>query len=464
MSSNLPERVLQFGTGILLRGLPDYFINQANAQGVFNGSILVVKSTPGSTNEFSREGCVFTTCVRGLYQGQRVSENVENHAISRVVSAIDEWPAVLAAAANPAIRIIISNTTEVGIQYQPESIHARPPASFPARLAAVLFERFGHPELRESTIVIVPTELIPDNGDALASIVKKLALFNELPSEFISWLNQRVLFCNSLVDRIVTRPSEATQRSLPAVRELTIQTEPYKLWAIQGSEEVRELLSFASVCPEIIIAPSIEYYRERKLRILNGGGTIAASIGFLRGLNTFYECMTDPYMSKLIESVVLDEIEPTLPDETRQDSRQFAFDVLERWRNPETVHYLLNITLQATAKTRMRNVPTILRHWQKFKRLPEIMLDGFAAHLYFTRPLVHRDGSWFGLRKGQEYRIQDDQAGFFYENWTQVVPNDRDSVQKFVAAVCANEKLWGADLSKLEGFVNAISCRLQTDL
>ena len=33
----LPEKVLQFGTGVLLRGLPDYFIDKANRQGIFNG-------------------------------------------------------------------------------------------------------------------------------------------------------------------------------------------------------------------------------------------------------------------------------------------------------------------------------------------------------------------------------------------------------------------------------------------
>ena len=41
----LPEKVLQFGTGVLLRGLPDYLIDKANRQGIFNGRIVVVKST-----------------------------------------------------------------------------------------------------------------------------------------------------------------------------------------------------------------------------------------------------------------------------------------------------------------------------------------------------------------------------------------------------------------------------------
>ena len=36
----LPEKVLQFGTGVLLRGLPDYFIDKANKQGVFKPGLF----------------------------------------------------------------------------------------------------------------------------------------------------------------------------------------------------------------------------------------------------------------------------------------------------------------------------------------------------------------------------------------------------------------------------------------
>ena len=38
----LPEKILQFGTGMLLRGLPDYFIDEANRKGIFNGRIVIV--------------------------------------------------------------------------------------------------------------------------------------------------------------------------------------------------------------------------------------------------------------------------------------------------------------------------------------------------------------------------------------------------------------------------------------
>ena len=51
----LPEKVLQFGTGVLLRGLPDYFIDKANKQNIFNGRVVMVKSThTGGTDEIGR--------------------------------------------------------------------------------------------------------------------------------------------------------------------------------------------------------------------------------------------------------------------------------------------------------------------------------------------------------------------------------------------------------------------------
>ena len=60
----LPEKVLQFGTGVLLRGLPDYFIDKANRQGVFNGRVVVVKSTAqGDTSAFDKQAVRITQFI-----------------------------------------------------------------------------------------------------------------------------------------------------------------------------------------------------------------------------------------------------------------------------------------------------------------------------------------------------------------------------------------------------------------
>ncbi|RZM16303.1 MAG: altronate oxidoreductase, partial [Pedobacter sp.] len=67
---DLPEKVLQFGTGVLLRGLPDYFIDQANKHHKFNGRIVVVKSTSkGDLSSFKNQDNLYTICVRGIEDG-----------------------------------------------------------------------------------------------------------------------------------------------------------------------------------------------------------------------------------------------------------------------------------------------------------------------------------------------------------------------------------------------------------
>src|SRR5689334_5388974 len=120
----LPEKVLQFGTGVLLRGLPDYFIDKANRLGIFNGRIVVVKSTAqGDSSSFEKQDGLYTLCIRGIENGNKIEENIINASISRVLSAQSEWEQILQCAHNPDLQIVISNTTEVGIQLVKDDIH-----------------------------------------------------------------------------------------------------------------------------------------------------------------------------------------------------------------------------------------------------------------------------------------------------------------------------------------------------
>lgn len=455
----LPEKVLQFGTGILLRGLPDYFISEANHRNIFNGTIVMVKSMPGSTHTpgVSR----FTICVRGLDRGKKVEENLINDSIARVLEAQTDWEEVLKVAANPDVQLIISNTTEVGIQWVNESIHQTPPVSFPAKLAACLFERFTRLGATSPMMIVVPTELIPDNGTLLRKIVIQISTDNQLGDAFLNWLSDHIIFCNSLVDRIVTRPSERVSESVADHSPWTIQTEPYRLWAIEGGPEVRSLLSFASVDSSVIIEDDIQFYRERKLRLLNGGGTMMACLGYLQGLRTVYECLSDRQMGTYVEQLLMDEIEPTLPEATRKETIQFARDVMERWRNEYTVHHLINITLQGTAKMKMRNVPTFIRYVEKFNKLPDLMVKGFAAHLLFMKS-THQEGDrYFGTSRGESYPIQDDRAPLFHAAWRQVESTSPSSLLSLVEKIARNTDLWDRDLTQLPKFTELAANHLK---
>jgi tagaturonate reductase len=214
---SLPEKILQFGTGVLLRALPDYFIDKANKQGIFNGRIVVIKSTDtGEKDAFDNQDGMYTLAIRGLEDGTVLDQPVICSAISRVLSAKDQWSDILHTAANSHLQIVISNTTEVGIQLVEESIFQHPPVSFPAKLLAFLYERYkifnGSPE---AGLVIVPTELLIDNGMKLKLIIAELAAFNKLESSFTEWFDTHNHFCSSLVDRIVPgKPDPETKELL----------------------------------------------------------------------------------------------------------------------------------------------------------------------------------------------------------------------------------------------------------
>jgi tagaturonate reductase len=132
---SLPEKVLQFGTGVLLRGLPDYFIDKANKQGVFNGRIVVIKSTSnGGTDAFAKQDGLYTLLERGVVNGKQTEKTSINASISRVLSANEDWEKILQCAGNAEMQLILSNTTEVGITLVEEDAKNDKPVSFPGRL------------------------------------------------------------------------------------------------------------------------------------------------------------------------------------------------------------------------------------------------------------------------------------------------------------------------------------------
>lgn len=442
---SLPEKVLQFGTGVLLRGLPDYLIDNANRQGVFNGRVVVVKSTDaGDTAAFEKQDNLYTLCIRGIEHGMPVSENYISSAISRVLSANRQWPDILACASNPALEIVLSNTTEVGISLVREDIHLKPPASFPGKLLAFLYARFrafgGDPA---KGLVIVPTELIPGNGTLLESIVLELAHLNDLEYEFLEWLENACTFCNSLVDRIVPgRPSAEKSRSLQNelgyTDDLLTVTEPYCLWAIEGDEKVKALLSFQQANPEaVVVEPDIDCFRERKLRLLNGTHTLSCGLAHLAGFGTVNAAMEDPDMAAFIERLVLQEIAPAIPYPLPPgDAEQFGRQVLDRFRNPFVEHRWLSITVQYSAKMRMRNIPLLLEYYRKRQQAPVCFALGFAAFLCFYREPDHP--------------VLDDGADYFTEKWKNRTPGE------MCREVLGDIEFWGADLNALPGFTGQV--------
>lgn len=458
----LPEKVLQFGTGVLLRGLPDYFIDKANKQGIFNGRIVVVKSTDGGdASAFEKQDGLYTICVRGIEDGNKQEENIVCASVSRVLSAKSEWNKILECAHNPQMKVIISNTTEVGIELVQDDIKRYPPVSFPGKLLSFLHERYkAFAGSKQSGMVIVPTELIVDNGKKLESIVTELAYLNGLEESFIDWLENSNTFCNSLVDRIVPGKPDTTQKTkieneIGYTDDLMIMTEVYRLWAIEGDEEVAEVLSFAKADKGVVIAEDINLFRELKLRLLNGTHTLSCGVAFLSGFKTVKEAMDDQEMSGYMAGVMQNEISSAIPYKTTTaQTTEFSVSCLDRFRNPFIEHLWISITAQYSSKMKLRVLPVLLQHYQLHKTVPENIAIGFAAYIYFMKAEKEVEGKYYGSLNGIDYPVNDARAGLFYEKW-QTTP-----LALMAANVLRDVTLWGQDLTSLPGFAEAVQEKL----
>ena len=384
------EKVIQFGTGVLLRGLPDYFIHNANQQNIFNGSIVVIKSTStGGVDEFTKQDALFTHCVRGVYNGENVDKCFVNSSISRVLAAASDWDQIIALAKSESIEIIISNTTEAGMVLDAkDKIDNGAPNSFPGKLLALLYERWKYfnGDLNKGW-VILPTELMPDNGILLKNLVNQLATILELPTEFIQWMNVANDFCNTLVDRIVPgmvseSEMEILENQLGYKDQLLITSEPFALWAIESNKaSTIQKLSFAKIDDSITIAPSIVKFRELKLRLLNGTHTFSCAVAILAGFDTVIDAMRDASFKQFIQNLVHTELVPCVVNETisNEEATQFSNKVLERFANPYIEHKWTSIAMNFEEKMKMRNGYLMDNYAAQNTAAAKYMAIGFAA-------------------------------------------------------------------------------------
>lgn len=458
----LPEKVLQFGTGVLLRGLPDYYIDKANKQGIFNGRIVLVKSTAnGASDEFSEQEGLFTHCIKGYANNNLIEETIINASISRVLSAKTEWSAILDTANDKNIQLIISNTTEVGIVLDANDfISNNPPNSYPGKLLTWLHQRYQYFKgSYDAGVVIVPTELVTDNATKLKLILEQLSAINKLDTAFIDWLFNANDFCNSLVDRIVpgkmpTEQHQSTLNTLGYNDALMIMSEVYSLWAIEtSSERTKSILSFSKVNEGVILAPNINKFRELKLRLLNGTHTFSCGLAFLMGFDTVKEAMNNKTFSLFLHDLMTHEIATCIEnlEISRLEAYEFSKGVIDRFRNPSIDHRWISITMNYTGKMQMRNLPLIIEHYNRFDSVPQYMAAGFAAYLLFMKAEKFEDNKYYGISNSKPYHINDDFAAYYFELW------QNNSTENLVQTTLANKNIWGVDLTQFNGFQKSVT-------
>jgi len=468
---NLPEKVLQFGEGNFLRGFVDWMFHKMNQQGLFNGSVVVVQPIAnGMADMLNKQDCDYTLILRGIQNGKVVDDREIITSISRCINPYTDFEEYLKCAENPDLRVIISNTTEAGISYNPnDKFDDAPPSSYPGKLTVFLYRRFKafNGDMSKG-FIIIPCELIDRNGDNLKRIVLQLAQEWNLGSDFINWVEKANAFFNSLVDRIVTGyPKDEIEKLTEELgyKDNCLDTaEIFHFWAIEGDTKYADEIPFTKAGLDVVWTKDMTPYRNRKVRILNGAHTMTVLGAYLYGKDTVKECMDDELIRTYMNKGIYEEIIPTI-DLPESELKAFAGAVAERFSNPFIKHYLLSISLNSTSKFKARVLPSIIEFHKRKGQLPKVLTFSLAALIAFYRGTEFDGTSLIGKREGNTYKINDDMPvlEFFKDLWSSF-DGTKSGTEKLVKAVFGNTAMWGEDLNNLPGFTAAVSGYLDSIL
>ncbi|WP_157208942.1 tagaturonate reductase [Mariniflexile maritimum] len=448
------ERIIQFGEGNFLRAFANWMVHEMNKQVGFDGGVVVIQPiNQGLVKMLNEQDGLYTLYLNGIKDGTAISEHDIIDCIQRGINPYENHADYLANAENPNLRFAISNTTEAGIAYnENDRLDDKPQTSFPGKLTALLYKRFqAFGGASDKGLIVIPCELIDRNGDNLKRIILQYASDWQLGEDFIEWINEDNIFCNTLVDRIVPGypkdKMDAITSELGYKDNLVVEGEQFHLWVIEGPESVKEEFPAEACGLNVVFTDNMEPYRTRKVRILNGAHTTLVPVGYLYGIDRVRESLEDAVVGKFLKEALFQNICPTLdlPDE---ELNQFSSDVLDRFRNPYLEHELMSISLNSISKYKTRVLPSVLGFIKRKNELPSYLLFSLAALMAFYK----------GDRNGAPIALKDDASvlAFFEKQWkTKDVPS-------LVKATLSNTDFWGTDLTKINGLEKEVAKHLET--
>ena len=462
-----PEKVLQFGEGNFLRAFVDYWFDLANEKAGFNGKVVLCQPiAPGLADLINEQEGLYTLHLRGSDKGEKIDYERVISSVSRCLNPYTEkgFNDLMEFAKSDDLEIIVSNTTEAGIQYDPAcKLEDKPCTSFPGKLTQVLYTRY---KAGKAPIIMLACELIDNNGKELLKCVNKYIDQWGLEEGFKDYVNNKCTFCGSLVDRIVPgrirdpKEVEELEKKDGYSDPLTDVGEVFGLWVIEGPADLTDKLPFhkAGLDANVFVAPDMSPYKKRKVRILNGAHTGFVLGAYLSGQNIVRDCMHNDTIRGFMNKMLYDEVIPTIPLD-HDDLMNFAEAVQDRFNNPFVNHELMSISLNSTSKWKARNMPSFLDYIKKEGKLPKCLTMSLAAYIaFYSNDLQELTDAGLVAKRpaGNTYTISDDRWALeFY--WA----HKNDSAADLVKAVLGNEKMWDQDLNKVAGLTDEVTKDLE---
>lgn len=345
-SSKATERIVHIGLGAFHRAHQAWYTARVDRKQEWGIVAFTGRSADAAAKLSSQDG-LYTLITRD-------ANGDSYQIIDSIVRAEDgnDTEAFVEVVANSQTAIITLTITEAG--YGMDALgHVdtnNPPAAL-HRLAVALETRRRANGLG---IAVVSCDNMPSNGSLLKIAMSDL--FSTFGPEALAWLNEKVSFVSTSIDRITPKTVES---DLALVEQATgwqdsapVVTEPFSDWVLEGEFPLgRPQWERAGAK----FVENIEPFENRKLWMLNGSHSLMAYLGQLRGHETVAEAIADDFCREQVEAF-WDEAANHLK-EPGLDIPKYRSALIDRYQNPRIAHRLGQIAIDGATKLRVRVAP-----------------------------------------------------------------------------------------------------------
>ncbi len=451
-----PERIIQFGEGNFLRAFVDWIVSNMNEKTDFNSSVVVVQPIEkGMIDVLNQQDCLYHVNLQGLENGHAVNSFRMIDVISRALNPYRDFKAFLSLAEQPEMRFVISNTTEAGIAFDSSCmLDDKPASSYPGKLTQLLYHRykfFGGD--MSKGLIIFPCELIFLNGHKLKETIYQYIELWNLGDDFKEWFEKACGVYATLVDRIVPgfpgKEIDSIKKELGYDDNMVVRGETFHLWVIEAPQSVAKEFPADKAGLNVLFVPSEKPYHERKVTLLNGPHTVLSPVAFLSGIDIVREACRHEIVGKYVRMVMFDELMETL-NLPREELKQFADNVLERFNNPFVDHQVTSIMLNSFPKYATRDLPGLKTFLERKGKLPKGLVLGLAAIIVYYRGGKRFDG----------VDIIPDDSPAIMQRLTDLWK--KGSIPQLVEGVLGDTSIWNEDLNEIPGLAQCLEYYIES--
>ncbi|MBP1134682.1 mannitol 2-dehydrogenase [Arthrobacter sp. PvP023] len=374
--SGLTAGIVHFGVGGFHRAHQAMYLERLmNAGKAHDWAICGVGVLPGDARMkqvMDSQGCLYTLVVKNP-DGTREARVIGS--IIEYLFAPDDPEAVIEKMASDAVRIVSLTVTEGGYNFHhvtgdfdagnPDVVHDLQPGAAPRTTFGLVTEALARRRARGlAPFTVMSCDNIQGNGDVARTMFTAFAKLKD--PELGAWVEEKVPFPNSMVDRITPVTTDADREAI--AEEFGVEDawpvvcEPFEQWVLEDHFNLgRPPFEDAGVQ----LVEDVEPYELMKLRLLNASHQGMCYFGYLAGYRYAHEVAQDGLFAQFLLDYMDEEATPTLHPVPGIDLDAYKRTLIERFSNEHVRDTLARLCAESSDRIPKWLVPVIRINLEK---------------------------------------------------------------------------------------------------